>query len=270
MAFRARRALAVFWKDFLDLSKNKALLASMAVLPVVMVAVPIGVIWMYAHRPDDPNLRVMAQFYAKDAGGDFFTGASAVRFLIQRTLLDWFGMFLVMPVFVPILISSQSVAGEKERRTLEPLLASPVTSIELVAGKSLASLVPSIAITWSAFLVFCVGVDVVTWPLLHAPLLPDALWGFGMFILAPLFAFFGNGIAVLISARVNEARTAQQLSALFVLPLVGLVGGQVAGLLTAGVGYYVVEGAVVLLLDVVLLVASVHLLDRERLVSRWG
>ena len=60
-------------------------------------------------------------------------------------------MFLVMPVFVPILISSQSVAGEKERRTLEPLLASPVTAAELVAGKSLASLVPAVGISWVAF-----------------------------------------------------------------------------------------------------------------------
>ncbi|XXF76435.1 ABC transporter permease subunit [Myxococcaceae bacterium GXIMD 01537] len=270
MAFRARRALAVFWKDFLDLTQNKALLLSMTVLPVVMVAVPIGVVWAYSRRPDDPNLRVMAHYYAQGAAKDLFTGESAARFLIDRTLLDWFGMFLVMPVFVPILISSQSVAGEKERRTLEPLLASPVTSAELVAGKSLASLVPSVAITWAAFLVFCVGVDVVAWPLVHAPLMPNALWSFGIFILAPLFAFFGNGVAVLISARVNEARTAQQLSALFVLPLVGLVGGQVAGLLTAGVGYYVAQGAVVLVLDVVLLLASIRLLDRERLVSRWG
>lgn len=270
MAFRPKRALAVFWKDFLDLSKNKALLMSMAVLPVVMVAVPIGVVWAYVRRPDDPSLRAMAHYYAKDLGKDLFTGVSAARFLVDKTLVDWFGMFLVMPVFVPILISSQSVAGEKERRTLEPLLASPVTAAELVAGKSLASLVPAVAITWAAFAVFCVGVDVVAWPLVQAPLMPNALWSFGIFILAPLFAFFGNGVAVLISARVNEARTAQQLSALFVLPLVGLVGGQVAGFLTAGVGYYVAQGVVVLLLDVVLLVASIRLLDRERLVSRWG
>lgn len=270
MAFRPQRALAVFWKDFLDLTKNKALLLSMAVLPVVMVTVPIGVVWAYVRSPDDPNLRAMAHYYAKDLGQGLLTGDAAARFLVDKTLVDWFGMFLVMPVFIPILISSQSVAGEKERRTLEPLLASPVTAAELVAGKSLASLVPAVAMTWASFAVFCVGVDVVAWPLVKAPLMPNALWSFGIFILAPLFAFFGNGVAVLISARVNEARTAQQLSALVVLPLVGLVGGQVAGFLTAGVGYYVAQGVVVLVLDGVLLVASIRLLDRERLVSRWG
>ncbi len=266
MAFRSQRALAVFWKDFLDLRKNLGLLVSMAVLPTVMVLVPIGVVWSYVRTPHHADLRSVALFYDPSLP----LGASAARFLIDKTLTDWFGMFLVMPVFIPILISSQSVAGEKERRTLEPLLASPVTAAELVTGKSLAALVPAVAITWVAFLFFCVGVDVVAWPLVGAPLMPNALWSFGIFILAPLFAFFGNGVAVLISARVNETRTAQQLSALFVLPLVGLVGGQVAGFLTAGVGYYAVQGAVVLLLDGVLLVASIRLLDRERLVSRWG
>jgi ABC-type Na+ efflux pump permease subunit len=266
MAFRPRRALAVFWKDFLDLRKNVGLLLSMAALPLVFVLVPIGVVWAYAARPDDPSLRVMALYYSKDLP----PGASSALFLIDKTLTDWFGMFLVMPVFVPILISSQSVAGEKERRTLEPLLASPVTAAELVAGKSLASLVPAVGISWLAFIVFCIGVDVVAWPLVKGPLMPNALWTFGIFVLAPLFAFFGNGVAVLISARVSEARTAQQFSALVVLPLVGLVGGQVAGWLTAGVGYYAIQGAVVLVLDVVLLVASIRLLDRERLISRWG
>lgn len=266
MTFHPRRALAIFWKDFLDLRKNPTLLLAMAALPLVLVVVPMLVVWMYVHNPDDPGLRVVALYYDPNLS----LGVSAARYLVERTLLDWFGMFLVMPVFVPILISSQSVAGEKERRTLEPLLASPVTPAELVAGKSLASLVPAVAITWFAFVLLCVGVDVVAWPLAQGLVMPNGLWLFGMLVLAPLFAFFGNGVAVLISARVSEARTAQQLSALVVLPLVGLVAGQVAGLLHAGVGYYAVQGAVVLLLDAGLLWASIHLLDRERLLSRWG
>jgi ABC-type Na+ efflux pump permease subunit len=266
MAFHPRRALAVFWKDFLDLRKNPALLLAMAALPVVLVVVPMIVVWTYVRDPNDTNLRVIALYYDPTLP----LNANAGRFLVERTLLDWFGMFLVMPVFVPILISSQSVAGEKERRTLEPLLASPVTAAELVAGKSLASLVPAVAITWLAFALLCVGVDVVAWPLGQGLLLPNMLWSFGVLVLAPLFAFFGNGVAVLISARVSEARTAQQFSALVVLPLVGLVGGQVVGVLKAGPAYYALQGAVVLLLDVGLLWASIRLLDRERLLSRWG
>ncbi|MBS1149630.1 MAG: transporter, permease protein, partial [Myxococcaceae bacterium] len=57
------RARAVFQKDFLDLRKNKALLWSMMALPAILVLAPTLVVFAYVHRPDDPNLRLMAQYY---------------------------------------------------------------------------------------------------------------------------------------------------------------------------------------------------------------
>ncbi|HLL52594.1 MAG TPA: ABC transporter permease subunit [Myxococcaceae bacterium] len=266
MAFHPRRALAIFWKDSLDLRKNKGLLLSMLALPAVLVVVPAMVVWAYARNPTDPALRTMAVFYEPSLP----LNVSAARFLIDKTLADWFGMYLVMPVFVPMLISSQSVAGEKERRTIEPLLASPATSAEIFFGKSLASLVPAVAISWGAFLALCVIVDVVAWPHLHELLLPNGMWLFGVLVIAPLFAFFGNGIAVLVSARVAEARLAQQFSALFILPLIGLVGVQMAGWLKAGTLYYAAQGLVIAIVDVALVFASIRLFDRERLISRWA
>jgi len=253
MSFRAHRALAVAWKEALDLKKNPGLVASMLALPAALVLVPVGIIWSYVHNPDDISLRTIALYY--DPGLPLH--ASAARFLVDKLLADWFGLFLLMPVFTPILISSQSVAGEKERRTLEPLLAAPLGPAELVAGKSLAAVVPAVAISWLAFGFFVV------------PVLPNGMWLFGVGVVAPLFAFLGNGIAVLVSARVGESRLAQQLSALVVLPLMGLVGAQLAGWIRAGTSYYALLGAVVLVLDILLVVASVRLFDRERLVSRW-
>ena len=265
MAFSWRRANAVFQKDFLDLRKNRALLWSMMALPAVMVVVPAMLVAVYVHRPDDPNLKVMAQYYDISVNLD-----GAARFLVEKVLIDWFAVYLIMPVFVPILVSSHSVAGEKEHRTLEPLLASPVTPVELLIGKSLASLVPSFLICVLAFVGLCCSIDTVTWQLVGGPLLPNAMWIFGVFVVAPLFAFFGNGISVVISARVGDARLAQQLSGLFVLPLVGLAGGQFAGWLKAGVAYYAALGAFVLLLDIAIVIAARRLFDRERMMSRTG
>jgi ABC-type Na+ efflux pump permease subunit len=265
VAFSTHRALAVFWKDFLDLRKNKGLLWSMGVFPLVFVAGPVGIVWAYVHNPSDGTLVALAHFYEpglRDAN-------TAARFLVDKALADWFGLYLIMPVFVPILISSQSVAGEKERRTLEPLLASPVSAEELVAGKSLAALIPALGVTWLSFGLLAAAVDIAAWPLVKAPLLPNGMWMFGIFVVCPLFAFFGNGVAVLVSARVGDARLAQQLSALVTLPLLGLVGAQVAGLLKSGGAYYGILALLVFLLDLVIVRASVRLLDRERLISRW-
>ncbi|MBX5483024.1 MAG: ABC transporter permease [Myxococcaceae bacterium] len=265
MSFRPRRALAVFWKDFLDLRKNRGLLGSMAVIPCVMVLVPTLMVWAYVRNPDDPSLRVMARYYEVSV-----QSADAARFLIDKSLTDWFGLFLIMPLFIPILISSSSVAGEKERRTLEPLLASPATSLEIVVGKSLAALLPAVLVSFAAFVLFCISVDVVAWKLVRGPLLPNGMWIFGVVVIAPLFAFLGNGVAILISARVGDSRLAQQLSGLVSLPILGMVGSQVAGVLRAGAGYYAIVGAVVLLLDLLLLRATIRLFDRERLISRWS
>ncbi len=263
--FSFARAWAVCWKDLLDLRKNLALLGSMTALPAVLVVVPTLLLLAYTKDPHDPNLKVMAMYYDPTV-----PAANAARFLIDKVLTDWFSVYLMMPIFVPILISSHSVAGEKEKRTIEPLLASPVTPLEIVVGKSLASLVPSLIICWIAFALLCVGVDFVTFATVDQLLLPNSMWTFGVLVIAPLFAFFGNGIAVLISARVGDARLAQQFSGLFVLPVVGLAGGQFAGFLKAGPGYYATLGAVVLCLDLLILLLSVRLFDRERLMTRWG
>lgn len=265
MSFRVKRVQAVLWKDVLDMRKNRGLLWSMGVLPAVLVAVPILVVYAYARDPNDPSLRVMAAFY-DPAGAQ---AAGAAKFLIAKTLTDWFGLYLIMPVMIPILISSHAVAGEKERRTLEPLLASPVTPAELVAGKSLAAVLPSVGVSLAAFGALCAGVDWVAWPVYGELLLPNGMWLFGVLVVAPLFAFFGNGVSVLVSARVGDTRLAQQISGLVTLPLLGLAGAQAAGVLRAGASYYALVGAFVFLCDVGLMWASVRLFDRERLISRW-
>ena len=263
--FAPHRVWAVLWKDLLDLRKNRGLVYSMLALPTVIVVVPLGIVWTYVRNPADPNLRVMAQYFdvTVEAG-------QAARFLVDKVLADWFVLYLVMPVFVPMLISSHAVAGEKEKRTLEPLLASPITALELVIAKSLASLIPSLAVCLLAFAALCVGVDWVSWPLTRELVLPNGMWTFGVLVVAPLFAFFGNGVAVLISARVGDSRTAQQYAGLFVLPLVGSAAAQFGGFLKSGTGYYAAIGALVLVLDVVLLLLATRLFDRERLMSRWG
>ena len=263
--FSMPRALAVLWKDLLELKKNRGMIYSMLALPTVIVLVPLGVVRTYVANPNDPNLRAVALYYDLTVDAD-----ATARFLVDKVLADWFVLYLIMPVFVPILVSSHAVAGEKEKRTLEPLLSSPVTPLELVIGKSLASLIPSVAVCIIAFGLLCVGVDAVAWPLTKELVLPNTMWTFGVFVIAPLFAFFGNGVAVLISARVGDSRLAQQLAGLFVLPLVGLAAGQFAGWLKAGALYYGGLGLFVLLLDVGIVFAARRLFDRERLMSRWG
>jgi ABC-2 type transport system permease protein len=165
---------------------------------------------------------------------------------------------------------TQAIAGEKEKRTIEPLLASPASELEILLGKSLASVFPAVLITWIFFALFALGVDLLSFHLLQHLLVPNSTWMFGMVVLAPLFSLFGNAVAVAISARVNDPRLAQQLAALCVMPVVGVGAATLAGLAQLGPYFYGGLAPVMAVLDVLVLVLAVRLFDRERILTRWG
>lgn len=248
----------VLRKELLELRRSPVLLLSMASLPATVVAVPILLLaWLVRAAPEQ------ALLFAQDIYGLHEKDpALGVASILAR---NWLPMFLVLPIFLPILLAAQSIGGERERRTLEPLLATPVSTLSIILGKSLAALVPALGITWIAAALFCAGVDAVVGRML----LPDPSWLFGTLLLAPLLALFGNATAVVVSARVLDPRAAQNLAATTVLPLLGLLVVQLAGRIALGPRFYFGLGLGVLLADVALIWAAVKLFDRERLLTRW-
>ena len=92
------------------------------------------------------------------------------------------------------------------------MLASPATGLEIVLGKSLASVIPALLLTWVFFALFAGGVDALSYSIVGRLLVPNPTWTFAMVVLAPLLSLLGNGLAVTISAQVSDPRLAQQLS----------------------------------------------------------
>lgn len=251
-------------KELREIRRSRGLLLSMFALPVPMVVVALVLVRLVLHvHPGDLN--ELIRFYHVQLV-DHDPRLTMIAFWTRECA----GLFLVMPLFIPVLISAQSVAGEKERRTIEPLLASPLTAVEIVLAKSLAAVIPAMGITLIAFTLFAVGVDVIVWPLLHRPVVPDGSWLFAVLVLAPLLSFLGNTITVLVSSRVNDSRLAQQIAALIVIPLLGLVAVQFTGLVFVGPRFYLGLGSTVALADGVLFAVAVRLFDRQRILSRWA
>src|SRR5207237_1768002 len=175
-------ALEIVRKELLELRRSPLLLASMLSLPATVVAVPVALLAWLAHAAPPQALEFVQELYRVSAPGGPFAA------LVAALSRNWLPMFLVLPIFLPILIAAQSIGGERERRTLEPLLATPVSTLEIILGKSLAALAPSLAITWIAAALFCLGVDAVA----GGMVLPDPAWLFGTLVLSPLLALFGN------------------------------------------------------------------------------
>jgi ABC-type Na+ efflux pump permease subunit len=250
-----------FWivrKELLELRRSPVLVLSMISLPATVVLVPVLLLWWLLRHAPEQALEFVQEVYGIPGVGS----AAGVAVALAR---NWLPMFLVLPVFLPILLAAQSIGGERERRTLEPLLATPVSTTSIVLGKSIAALLPALLITWVAAGCFCLGIDLVV----GQPILPDAPWLFGTLLLAPLLALFGNGAAVAVSARVLDPRAAQNLAATTVLPLLGLLVMQLAGRIALGPRFYLGLATCVALLDVALIAVAVRTFDRERLLTHW-
>jgi ABC-2 type transport system permease protein len=259
------RVRAVLRKELLELMGNRGLLASLCALPAIMTVVPWGIALSYGYVSDDLALREIARYYHV-----LHKGILPQASLVQATARQWLGLYLVTPMFLPVLISSQAVAGEKEKRTIEPLLASPASAAEILLGKSLAAVIPATLITWVFFALFAAGMDLIGWPLLHRLIVPDATWLFAMVVLAPLLALLGNAISVAISARLSDPRLTQQLAALCVMPAVGLAVTELVRFSELGVSFYAEVSVGVAVLDLCVLAIAARLFDRERILTRWS
>ncbi|MHB9031765.1 MAG: hypothetical protein ACYC6L_01830 [Anaerolineae bacterium] len=115
-------------------------------------------------------------------------------------------------------IASYSLVGEKIQKSLEPLLATPTTDEEILAGKSIAAFIPAIGANLLGGLIFTVLVDIFTRSRLGYLYYPNWQIVIILLLLAPLACALGVGYNVLISSRVNDVRTAQQLGTLIIVP----------------------------------------------------
>lgn len=140
-----------------------------------------------------------------------------------RTLMDsMLILFVMLPAILPTVLASYSFIGEKQNKSLEPLLATPTSDMELLLGKSLSVFIPTMASTLVAFVLFAGLVDYFTYEFFREIMIPDARWVIAVVIISPLFCIMGIMINVLISTKVSDVRASQQIGSLVVLPIVVL------------------------------------------------
>jgi ABC-2 type transport system permease protein len=192
-------------------------------------------------------------------------------FFYRLMMASTMGLVIVMmPVLLPVMIAADSIVGEKERHTLVPLLATPLTDSELLLGKCLTAIVPGLVV---AYVNFILAIGIMNGMLLFmAPFLlwvwPTLLDIVQALIMPPLFSALAVGFTVIISGRVSTVYEAYQLSTLIVLPamIIPYIG------LLQGSGF---DWLILILVAVILGIAdyavfrlSLNLFSRDRLISR--
>lgn len=195
MSTTMSRVGAVILKELAEFRRNRLILITAAVLPVVFLV--------------SPTASILSQ------------KATVLTTVLQNRVNAALFFPLLIPVFIPATMAAYSVAGEREQGTLEPVLTTPVSTVEFVVGKAVAIFAPAVGIAYLIFGVFLAIVQVgaasaVATAVLNAPQLPAEL------VFIPLLAAWAIWVGMGISARTAEIRVAQQLSVLASLPPVAL------------------------------------------------
>jgi len=202
-------------------------------------------------------------------GTTFGDGKGTQQGLIVFFINTVLPFFMMLPAVLPTIIASYSIIGEKKNRTLEPLLAAPVAVEDIMAGKAISAIVPALLATWVSAALYSIMVYIMTYGIVGRILVPDLVWAVSLLVLAPMLSFFGVMITLVISSRVNDPRTAQQVSILFVLPLMALFIGQMSGFLLLNLETMLGICVLAFVADVAALKIGSDLFDREEILTRW-
>jgi len=162
-------------------------------------------------------------------------------------------LFLIIPVMASSILTANSFAGEKERKTLEGLLFTPISMDTLFKGKVLAALIPSLLLSWVTFLIYGIIANILMYPMFGTLMFPNLNWIILVVWVVPACSLMVILLNVLISAKVHGFQEAYQLGGLIVLPLIALVAGQASGMLLIGPWMLLMIGALLLLISMVLL-----------------
>jgi len=186
-------------------------------------------------------------------------GAEIVGERMIPFLLMVVGFF---PISFSLVIALETFVGEKERRSLEPLLATPLSDTQLYLSKTLAAMIPPLLAAYLGITVYLTGLYFIEgW---KPPLILLVL----TVVLTTVKGVVMVSGAVVVSSQTTSVRAANLLASFIIIPMALLVQGE--ALIMFWANYDVLWWIVLFLVvaDVVLIRMGIHTFNREELLGR--
>jgi ABC-2 type transport system permease protein len=231
---------SVVHKEIREFRRNRFVIGTMAVLPLVFLITPMITIF---RTPESAS-------------------ASQGRAAFGVISL----LMLIIPIVIPPVIAAYSVVGERDQGTLEPVLTTPIRASELLLGKAVATFLPSVGIAYAIYLVVLISIrlaaaDVISDLAFHPPQLLAQL------LFTPLLALWSIWVGIGISSRATDVRVAQQLATLASLPLLAFTSLISFQILTPSVPLAIGLALALVAIDLAGWRIVARLFDRERLIT---
>jgi ABC-2 type transport system permease protein len=193
--------------------------------------------------------------------------ASSPEYQLGLQSLTYF--FVVLSAILPSSIASYSLVGEKVEKSLEPLLATPMTDGEILLGKSIAAFILPILAVWAGATIFMATTDYLMFNGLGYYYFPNWNAGVMLLLLAPLAAMFSIELIVIISSRVSDVRSANQLGFLLLIPFALVFVAGVTGVITFEISNLLIFSLILIVVDVALFRVSKSTFNREEILTKW-
>jgi len=262
-------------KDWADAFKNTAVVVPMIVLPLIFVVLmPVLFIVVPSLSPQmsqafvsDPDIQPLLNNLPA------FLMPYTQGLDVQRTVIVLMlgmmlaPMFLILPLMTSTVIAADSFAGERERKTIEALLYTPASDVELFFGKVLAAFLPALGLTWGSFLVYALVVNLASYWTMGWVWFPIPTWYPLIFWISPALSLLGTAFTVLISARNPTFMGAYQLSGVLVVLVLPLLFGQIAGVVYLTVEAGLLVGGVIWAVALALTRLAVRGFNRQHLLA---
>lgn len=186
-------------------------------------------------------------------------GAEIIANQLIPFLLLVVGFF---PTSFSLVIALETFVGEKERKSLEPLLATPLTNTQLYLGKMMAAVVPPLFASFLGILVYLVGLTLTvdwqpTWSLFIQTILLTTVQGVVMV-----------AGAVIVSSQTTSVRAANLLASFIIVPMALLIQFEAVAMFW---GNHVGLWWLILALTITALILirmGIHVFNREELLGR--
>ncbi len=246
---RLSKSWVVASKDFKTFKKKKGIIFTLIGF-VILVSVVLPLIIGYA---------ASKPVKASDL-------ASGLPLVISSFAL-W---FVIGAGILPTGIASYSIIGEKVQKSLEPLLATPVTDTEILIGKALAAFIPTMIALYIGSIIFMSLIDIFTFHLFGYLFYPNWNMALMLLVIAPIYCLLSVAANILISSKVNDVRTAQQLGgAIVTLPFFAIYILSLTTILKLTTTSLLIISGAILVIGIIVFFVAKSTFQREEILTKW-
>jgi ABC-2 type transport system permease protein len=265
----SRSTLGIFLrKELRELRHNPQVWPGYLLLPLIAIAFPVIFIAVIPGDVSslDPDMASLMRLASRDPLIARYPEAERIGRLVSR---EWGAFILIIPMILSGMSAALAIAVEKQQRTLEPVLATPLSPQELLAAKLVAALGPAVLATWVSALLSVVGTAIVTSFKIGVTIWPEPAGILTMAIVAPLCGAASALLGMRASMRAADVHSAVQTAGLWVVPmgmvLAGLLGRPAMRSVAAGLFAI----GLTLALSWWLFRGNVRRFEREEILTRW-